>query len=105
MSLGGERARTASNSILRPNLLLSAALAALIVAAPAGDRTSALAMELGSSLGAARFNSGPQINSGPQVFVPRGSFGRPSIGNGREIGVLGHVDPGGLPGGLCKQGR
>jgi subtilisin family serine protease len=100
MGSGEERPRTASDKILRPQLLLSAALAALIVAAPAGDRTSARAMSLGSSFGAVR------LNSGPHNFAPRGGFGRTAIGNGREIGVVGHVDPGkGSSGNPCKPGR
>jgi hypothetical protein len=88
MGSGGERARAASNNILRPKLLLSAALAALIVAAPAGEQTSALAMNLGSSFGAVRFNSGPQ------TFVPRGNLGGTVIGNGRAIGIVGRGDLG-----------
>jgi subtilisin family serine protease len=100
MGSGAERPRTASDNILRPKLLLSAALAALMVAAPAGDRTSARAMSFGSGLAAAR------LNSGPHNFAPRGSLGRTAIGNGRETGVVGHVDPGkGSSGNLCKPGR
>jgi Subtilase family len=125
MGSGEERARTAlkSNKILRPKLLLlSAALAALIVTAPAGDRTSALAMNLGSDFGASRysgaasFNSGAagRLNRGPRVST--GNFGSTGIGNGRAIGIVGRGDPGkgsglgsGDPGkgsgNPCKPGR
>src|SRR5216684_2667964 len=100
MGSGGERARAESDRILRPKLLLSAALAALIIAAPTGERTSALAMNLGSNFGAAR------VSSGPHSFVPRGNFGGSLIGNGREPGVVGRGDPGkGLSGNPCKPGR
>jgi Subtilase family len=95
MGSGGEHPRTASDTILRPKLLLSAALAALIVAVPAADGTSALAM----NFAAARFNSGPHS------FAPRGNIGGTAIGNGR-VGVVGHGDPGkGSLGNLCKLGR
>jgi hypothetical protein len=122
MGSGGERARTASDRILRPQLLLSVALAAIVIAAPAGEQTSAWAMNLGG-FGAARFNSG-SLNSGSHVFVPRGNVGGPvtgtghaigvvghvdpgpAIGNGRPIGVVGHVDPGKVStGNLCKPDR
>ena len=75
MGSGEERARTAlkSNKILRPKLLLSAALAALIVAAPTGDRTSALAMNLGSNFGAGRFSETTHVNNGPRL--PTGNTG------------------------------
>jgi hypothetical protein len=96
MGSGGERARAASVRILRPKLLLSAALAALIVAAPTG---SALAMNLGSNFGVSRFNSGPQ------TFVPRGNLGGTVIGNGRPVNVIGHGDLGNGSGNPCKLGR
>src|SRR5260370_35947543 len=96
MSTGGERARAASNSILRPKLLLSAALAALIIAAPTGEQTSALAMNLGSSFGAARFNSGPQtvVPGGNVGGSVGGNLGGTVIGNGRAIGIVGRGDLG-----------
>jgi subtilisin family serine protease len=87
MGSGGARAHTASDRILRPTLLLSVALAALVVAAPAGNQTSAWAMQLGGS-GAARFNAGSH------VFAPVGHIGGPVIGTGHAIGVVGHVEPG-----------
>jgi hypothetical protein len=67
--------------------LVSAALAALIVAAPLANRSSAWAMSLGG-FGAGRFNAGPH------VFVPRGNLGGSPVGTGRAIGVVGHVDSG-----------
>src|SRR5258707_15349156 len=100
MGTGGERTRAASSNILRPKLLLSAALAALIVAAPTGERTSALAMNLGSSFGAAR------INSGPQTFVPKGNVGSTAIGKSNATGVVGRVNSGdGLSVNPCKPSR
>jgi subtilisin family serine protease len=104
MGCGEERARTTSNKILRPKLLLlSAALAALIVAAPTGDRTSALAMNLGSNFGASRFSGPVHLNSGPHVTT--GNFGGTVIGNGRAIGVVGRGDTGKGSSYPCKPGR
>jgi subtilisin family serine protease len=107
MGSGGERTRTASDRILPPKLLLSAALAALIIAAPAGDRTSALAMHLGSGFGAARLGGAGAVhlNSGPRV-VPRGTVGGTSVGGGREVGIVGRGEHGrDQPGNPCKPGR
>jgi subtilisin family serine protease len=107
MGPGGERTRTASERILPPKLLLSAALAALIIAAPAGDRTSALAMHLGSGFGAARLGGAGTVhlNSGPRV-APRGTLGAVSVGGGREVGLVGRGEHGrDQPGNPCKPGR
>ena len=86
MGSGEERTRTASDTILPPKLLLSAALAALIIAAPAGDRTSALAMNLRSGFGAARLGGAGAVhlNSGPRVAA-KGTVGGTSVGGGREV--------------------
>jgi len=102
MGNGEERTRAASNRVLRPKLLVSAALAALILTAPAGDRTSA-ATVLGTNFAALRLNSGP---NGPRSFVPRGKFTGGAIGNGRELSVVGRGDgPGKGSGNPCKPGR
>jgi subtilisin family serine protease len=97
MGSGEERTRTASGRILPPKLLLSAALAALIVAAPTGDRTAALAMNLGSSFGAARLGGAASVhlNNAPRI-IPRGPVG----------GIVGRGEHGrDLPGDPCKPGR
>ena len=102
MGSGGERTPAASKPLpspklrLQPKLLLSAALAALILAAPAGDRTSA-AMELGGFAGA-RFNGGPSV-MGPAVtgmhsVVPGGNLGGTAIGVGRQPGLIGRGNVG-----------
>ena len=104
MGSGGERTRTSSHGILPPRLVLSAALAALIVAAPAGDRTSALAMNL-RGFGAARFGGPVHFNNGPRV-VPRSAVGGTSAGGGREAGIVGRGEHGrDLPGNSCKPNR
>src|SRR5580704_12156658 len=105
MGSGEERTRTASVRILPPKLLLSAALAALIAAAPTGDRTAALAMNLGSSFGAARLGGAATVhlNNGPRI-VPRGPVGGAWVGNGREVGIVGQHGRD-LPGDPCKPGR
>src|SRR5476651_1220227 len=87
MGSGGDRAQTASNRIPRSRLLLSAALAALALAAPAGDPTSAQAMSLGSGFGAVRFNSGPRTSVGPSGNLGHSAIGHTTMGNGRVIGV------------------
>jgi len=107
MGSGEERTRTASGRILPPKLLLSAALAALIVAAPNGDRTAALAMNLDSSFGAARLGGAATVhlNNAPRI-IPRGPVGGASIGNGREVGIVGRGAHGpDLPGDPCKPSR
>jgi hypothetical protein len=107
MGSGEERARTASDKILRPKLLLSAALAALIVAAAAGDRASAMAISRGSHFGAVR------LNTAQHSVVPRGNVGGREAGYGRVAGVTGRGDgygngrggPGkGQSGNPCKPG-
>jgi subtilase family protein len=110
MGSGRERARTSSGRILRPGLLLSAALAALMVAVPTGGRTSALAMNLGSGFAVSRFNNVPHtfVPSGPAggARIGRGPVGATTIGNGRVVGVVGRGDPGkGLPSNPCISGR
>ncbi|HWF96221.1 MAG TPA: S8 family serine peptidase [Xanthobacteraceae bacterium] len=103
MGSGEERTRTASGRILPPKLLLSAALAALIVAAPTGDRPSALAMNLGSGFGAGRLGAAGTVHLSN---VPRGPVGGTAIGNGREVGIVGRGEHGrDLPGNPCKPGR
>jgi hypothetical protein len=94
MGSGGDRAHTTSNGLPRSRLLLSAALAALVLAAPAGDPTSAQAMNLGSGFGAVRFNSGPRTSIGPSGNLGHTAIGHTAVGNGREIGVISHIDPG-----------
>jgi hypothetical protein len=93
MCSDGERTRTASEKILRPKLLLaSAALAVLIVAAPAG------AMNLGGSGFSVGRIVGPlhpsggtlstvPLNNGPHVST--GNTGGNVLGNGRDVGVIG----------------
>jgi subtilisin family serine protease len=106
MGSGGDRAHTASNSIPRSRLLLSAALAALVLAAPAGDPTSAQAMGLGSGFGAVRFNSGPRTYVGPSGNLGRSTIGHTAVGNGRDTGVVGHMDPAKVSSGNpCKLDR
>src|SRR5579863_9740842 len=107
MGSGGERTRTASDRILPPKLLLSAALAALIIAAPAGDRTSALAMNLRSGFGAARLGGAGAVhlNSGPRV-LPGRTVGATSVGGGREVRIVGRGEHGrDQPGNPCKPDR
>jgi subtilisin family serine protease len=90
MGSGGDRTRTASGRILRPRLLVTAALAALIVAATTGGQTPARAM----SFTAARFNSGPHTS------VSRGSV------SGHEGGIVGRGDSGkAVSTNPCKSGR
>jgi subtilisin family serine protease len=103
MGSGAERTRTASHGILRPRLLVSAALAAIILASPAGDRTSS-AMVFGNFAAA-------RSNGGPRSFVPRENFGRTpightAIGNGRDVGTVGRGDTGkGSSTNPCQPGR
>jgi hypothetical protein len=116
MGSDAERARSAPAQIPRPQLLLSVALAALILAAPAGEQTPAQAMNLGSfapgRLGPTRLNSGAfssSVNHGVisgGVHVPAGNTGGPApkgnkgngsgtaIGNGHDTGVIGRVGQG-----------
>src|ERR1700692_2199639 len=94
---------TAPDRTMRPKLLLSAALAALIVAAPTGDRISALAMNLGSSSGSSRFTGPVRLNNGPRVST--GNVSSTVIGNGRAVGVVGRGDTGQGPGNPCKPSR
>jgi hypothetical protein len=123
MSPGEERVRTVSKpskvfspvKTWRPKLLLSAALAALIIAAPASDQASAQMMGLrpnfggggavtgggpvtgGGNLGGVRFNGGS--------FVPLGP-GHIAIGNIGNIGMVGRGDPGrGIASDPCDLGR
>jgi hypothetical protein len=99
-----ERTRTTvPGRAMRPKLLLSAALAALIVAAPTGDRTSALAMNLSSSLGSSRFTGPVRLNSGSHVST--GNVSSTVIGNGRAVGVVGRGDSGRGSGNPCKPSR
>src|ERR1700722_2303411 len=104
MGSGGERTHTASDGILSPKLLLSAALAAVLIVAPAGDRTSALAMRLGAGFGAGRLGGAGTVllNNGPGV-VPRSTVG--SVGGGREVGIVGREHGRDEPGNPCKPGR
>jgi subtilisin family serine protease len=88
-------------------MLLSAALAALIVAAPTGGPTSAFAMNLGSGLGAARFGGAGavRLNNGPR-FVPRGNPGSTSISGLHDVGIAGRGEHGrDLPSNPCKLPR
>jgi subtilase family protein/fervidolysin-like protein len=123
MGSGEDRARTASksskvvssNKVSRPKLLLSAALAALIVAAPASDQASAQMMSLGPNFGGGRAitGGGPvtgggnlggvRVNGGPQSFVPLGPVGHTAIG---AVGIVGRGDPGrGISGDPCDLRR
>jgi subtilisin family serine protease len=109
MGNGEERTRAVLNRVLRPKLLVSGALAALILAAPTGDRTSA-AMVLGTNFAALRLNSDARFNSerpsGLRSFVPRGKFTGGATGNGRELSVVGRGDgPRRGSENPCKQGR
>jgi hypothetical protein len=104
MGSGAERLQASANSIRRPKLLLSAALAALIIAAPAGDPTPASAMNFGSGFGA-RFGGPVRLNNGPRI-VPHGSPGGTSIKLGHQAGIVGQVEHGhDLPSNPCKLGR
>ncbi len=104
MGSGAERLKASANSIPRPKLLLSAALAALIVAAPAGDPTPASAMNLGSGFGG-RFGGPVRLNNGPRI-VPHGNPVGTPIRVGHEAGIVGHVEHGhDLPSNPCKLGR
>ena len=114
-----QHARATQNKILRPKLLLvSAALVALIVAAPAADPTSALAMDLGSSgfgrisgpthissgtFNGGSLNNGVHVSTGGMHVVP-GNVGGATVGNGHEIGVIGRVGQG-SSGNPCNPGR
>ena len=110
-----ERARTThSNAIPRPRLLLSAALAALLVAAPAGHQASAQMQMMGlrPSLGGGGAVTGVGglggggFNSGRRSFVPTGHVGHIAIGEGPNMGVVGRGDPRrGPSGNPCKPGR
>jgi len=115
MRSGQELARTThSNAISRPRLLLSAALAALLVAAATGNSASAQMQMMGlrpglggggAVTGVGGFGGG-RFNSGRQSFVPTGHVGHIAIGEGRNIGVVGRGDPGrGPSGNPCKPGR
>src|SRR5437660_580104 len=112
MGSGIERAQASSHSFLRPRLAISAALAVLIVAAPSGDRTSALAMNLGSGFGGARFGAAGAmhlnhvpLNNGPRV-APRGNLGGTTIVGSHNIGIVGHGEHGhDVPSDPCKLGR
>jgi len=66
MGSEGERARSAPAQTLRPQLLLSVALAALILAAPAGEHTAAQAMNLGS-FAPGRFSGPIRLNTSALV--------------------------------------
>jgi Subtilase family len=85
MCSDGERARTASQNLLRPQLLLaSAALAALVIAAPAG------AMDLGGS-GSGRPGGSLRPSSGalstvPHATLPRGNGPHIFTGNSNTLG-------------------
>jgi subtilisin family serine protease len=103
----GSGLKAPSNKIRRPKLLLSAALAALIVAAPTGDPTPASAMNLGSGFGA-RFGGPVRLtNTNRPRFVPHivphGNPGLTSVKVGHDVGVVGHAND--VPSNPCKLGR
>ncbi len=100
MRSGKRFARAHANAVARSKLLLSAALAALIVAASIGDEASAQMRMMGArpGFGAVRFNAAPRS------FAPRGNLGAVT-GNGRTLGVVGRSDPAGSSGNSCKGGR
>ena len=134
MGPGKERARTASksnkvfssNKVTRPKLLLSAALAALIVAAPASDQASAQMGQMqmmsvrpnfggagavngggpitggGAVMGGGNLG-GVHLNGGSQSYIPSGHVGHIPLG---DVGVVGRGDPGrGISGDPCELGR
>jgi subtilisin family serine protease len=115
MRSGQDLARTThSNAISPPRLLLSAALAALLVAAPTGHQASAQMQMMGlrPSLGGGGAVTGVgglgggRFNSGRRSFVPTAHVGHIAIGEGPNIGVVGRGDPGrGPSGNPCKPGR
>ena len=100
MGCGEEGARTKSDKILRPKLLLSAALVALIVAAPTGDQASAQMQMMnvrpgfggGGPVTGMGGLGGGRFNSGSQSFVPMAHVGPLAIGDGRNIGIIGRGD-------------
>jgi hypothetical protein len=117
----GERARPAPAQIQRPQLLLSVALAALILAAPTGEQAPAQAMNLGS-FAPGRFSGPTQLNNGAfgsslnhgvipggalngGVHVPTGNGGvHVSTGNGGgtvPTGNVGGTVPTGKVGGIA----
>jgi hypothetical protein len=80
MGSDADRARSAPAQALRPQLLVSVALAALILAAPAGEQTPAQAMNLGSF--APRGFSAPiHLNNG----ALRSSVNHPVISAGAHV--------------------
>jgi hypothetical protein len=105
MGFGGKSTRTASDAILPPKLLLSAALAALIIAAPAGDRASALAMR--SGFGAARLGSAGTVHPNSSLRVaPRGPVGGTSVDGGREARIVARGEHGrDQPDNPCRPSR
>jgi hypothetical protein len=109
MGSGAGRFKASTNNFRRPKLLLSAALAALIVAAPAGDPTPASAMNLGSGFGG-RFGGPVRLSNtntnGPRFvphIVPHGNPGLTSIKVGHDVGIVGHAND--APSNPCKLGR
>jgi len=86
MSNRNELARPASHHVLRPKLLVSAAVIAIIVSIPAIDRAFAF-----DALGIHLAGTG----AGPQTFLPKGRtvIGNNPIGAGR-VGKVGAGDPG-----------
>src|SRR5258708_17626957 len=103
MGPGEQRLRPTSRNIMRPRLLVSAALAALVVAAPTGEPTARLAMNLGSGFATSRFKEPVHLNNVPRE--PTGRLGNTKIGNGHVIGVLGRGDSGNGSGNPCKLTR
>jgi hypothetical protein len=105
MGSGADRLKIPSNRFRRPKLLLlSAALAALIVAAPAGDPTPASAMNLGSGFGG-RFGGPVRLNNAPRI-VPHANPVGTSIKLGHDVGIVGHVEHGhDVPSNPCKLSR